>query len=126
MMSYLANAILLLHFGIVTFIVGGFLFVVAGNLAGWKPANHFLFRLTHILSIGFVTLEAWLGQICPLTTLESRLRVLSGEHAYGSSFMAYWIHRLMFFDAPPAFFTFLYTAFCLLVLASWFIFPPRR
>ena len=42
------------------------LLMVAGVNALW-------FRLVHLLAIGYVVAQAWLGQVCPLTTLELSL-----------------------------------------------------
>ena len=40
----LADAVLLLHFGVVIFVVGGLLAIVAGNLAQWGWVNQPSFR----------------------------------------------------------------------------------
>ncbi len=121
-----ADAVLVLHFGIVVFVIGGLLLVVAGNMLGWQWVNHLWFRLAHALAIGIVVAQAWLGEVCPLTTLESWLRVQSGSPAYSRSFVAHWVQRLLFYEAPFWVFALAYTVFGLLVLASWWYFPPRR
>lgn len=122
----LADAVLVLHFGIVVFVVGGLVLVVAGNvLVGWPWVNRLWFRLAHVLAIGVVVAQAWLGQVCPLTTLESWLRVQVGSPSYSKSFIEHWVQRLLFYDAPSWVFTLVYAVFGLLVLASWWYFPPR-
>ena len=123
----LADSVLVLHLGIVVFVVGGLLLVVAGNtVARWPWVNSLWFRIAHLLAIGIVTAQAWLGQVCPLTTLESWLRVQAGAAAYGKSFVETWVQRVIFYEAPTWLFTLVYTLFGLLVLASWWWFPPRR
>ncbi len=122
----LADAVLLLHFGVVVFVIGGLLLVVAGNMRGWPWVNHLWFRLAHALAIGIVVAQAWLGQVCPLTTLESWLRVQAGSPSYSTSFVEHWVQRLLFYEAPFWMFALAYTVFGLLVLASWWYFPPRR
>ncbi len=124
--QFLADAVLLLHFGDVVFVVGGLAAVVGGNLAGWRWVNRWPFRVVHLLAIGVVVAQAWLGQVCPLTTLESWLRVQAGTPAYRTGFVAHWVERLLFHEAPPWVFTLAYTVFGVLVLASWWYFPPRR
>jgi hypothetical protein len=122
----LADAVLLLHLGIVVFVVGGLVLVVAGNtLARWPWVNSLWFRIAHLVAIGIVMAQAWLGQVCPLTTLESWLRVRAGSAAYSKGFVETWVQRVIFYEAPTWVFTLVYTVFGLLVLASWWWFPPR-
>jgi hypothetical protein len=100
---------------------------VAGHtLARWPWVDSLGFRLAHLLAIGIVVAQAWLGQVCPLTTLESWLRVQAGQAAYSASFIETWVQRLLFYEAPSWVFALVYTGFGLLVLASWWRFPPRR
>jgi len=122
----LADAVLLLHFCVVVFVVGGLVLVVAGNMRGWAWVNDLWFRLAHVLAIGIVVMQAWLGQVCPLTTLESWLRVQAGSPSYSKSFVEHWVQRLLFYEAPFWVFTLAYTVFGLIVLASWWYFPPRH
>lgn len=122
----LADAVLLVHFAIVLFVLGGLALIVAGNFRGWQWVNRLWFRLAHIAAIGVVIAQAWLGRICPLTTLESWLRRQAGEAAYQASFIEHWIERALYFEAPPWAFTLAYTLFGLLVLGAWWRFPPAR
>ncbi|HKQ83192.1 MAG TPA: DUF2784 domain-containing protein [Steroidobacteraceae bacterium] len=123
----LADAVLLLHFAVVLFIVGGLAFVVAGNIWHWPGANNIWFRLAHLTAIGVVILQSWLGQLCPLTTLESWLRTQSGAPPmYDKSFIEHWVQRLLFYEAPFWLFVLIYTAFGLLVVSAWWRYPPRR
>ncbi len=122
----LADAVLLLHFGVVLFVIGGLVLVVVGNLRGWQWVNSLWFRLAHVLAIGIVVVQAWLGDVCPLTTLESWLRVKAGSPSYSKSFIEHWVQHLLFYEAPFWVFTLAYTVFGLLVFASWWYFPPRH
>ena len=72
--QFLAEAVLVLHFAIVSFVVGGLVLIVAGNLLRWHWVNGLWFRLAHLAAIGVVVAQAWLGKVCPLTTLEPRRR----------------------------------------------------
>ncbi|MDP2248159.1 MAG: DUF2784 family protein, partial [Nitrosomonadales bacterium] len=67
----LANIVLLAHFSIVLFVIGGLFLIIAGNLLSWHWVNRLWFRVAHLLAIGIVITESWLGITCPLTTLES-------------------------------------------------------
>lgn len=122
----LADAVLLLHFGIVLFVIGGLVLVVVGNWRHWGWVNAPWFRLAHLATIAFVAAQAWLGQVCPLTTLESWLRVQSGAGGYGKSFVAHWVHQWLFYEAPMWVFALAYSVFGLLVAASWWVYPPAR
>lgn len=124
--QHLADAVLVLHFGVVVFVVGGLVLIVAGNALRWGWVNAFGFRLAHLVAIAIVVVQSWLGEVCPLTTLESWLRVRAGSAAYSRSFIEHWIQRLLFYEAPFWVFVSAYTLFALLVLGCWWYFPPRR
>jgi len=128
--SLLADAVLLLHFAVLLFVLGGLLVVPLGVWRGWYWVRSFGFRLSHLAAIGFVVLQTWLGQHCPLTLWENSLRQQTGEAGqvgYGErSFIAHWLHRLMFFEAPLWVFGLAYSAFGLAVLWAWWRWPPQR
>ncbi len=121
----LADSVLVLHFGVVAFIVGGLVMVLAGNLLLWRWVNRRGFRLAHLAAIGFVIAQSWLGQLCPLTTLESWLRVQAGATAYEKSFIEHWFQKLIYYEAPYWVFAAVYSVFGLLVLLAWWRFPPQ-
>ena len=123
----LADAVLVLHFAIVFFVVGGFALIIVGNLLGWRWVNSLWLRLLHLAAIAIVVGEAWLGITCPLTALEMWLRAQSGAGIaanYRESFIGHWLQRLLFYSAPPWVFVLTYTVFGALVVAVWFRFPP--
>jgi hypothetical protein len=120
----LADVVLAAHFAIVVFVVGGLVLIVAGNFYGWRFVNGWWFRLAHLAAIGVVVAQAWLGVVCPLTTLESWLRVQAGDAAYETSFVEHWLTSLLFYEAPAWVFTSAYTVFGIAVLAAWWRFPP--
>lgn len=124
--SIAADAVLFLHLCVVIFVVVGLLLIVAGNLLGWRFVNRWWFRLLHLATIAIVVAQAWLGMVCPLTTLELWLRAQAGEATYAGGFIEYWLSRLLYFSAPPWVFTTAYSAFGLLVAAAWWRWPPRR
>jgi len=121
----LADLVLVLHLGIVVFVVGGLVVVVAGNLLHWAWVNTAWFRVAHLLAIAVVIVQAWLGRVCPLTTLESWLRAKAGMAGYRQSFVEHWVQRILYYEAPTWMFALAYTVFGLLVLLAWWYFPPR-
>lgn len=124
--QWLADAVLTVHVGIVLFVVLGLVLVLVGNRRGWPWVNDLWFRLAHLAAIAVVVAQAWLGVICPLTTLEVWLRRQAGQSGYDGSFIEYWLQQVLYYDAPAWVFIALYTGFGLLVVASWWWFPPRR
>ena len=123
--SLLADAVLLLHVAIVVFVGGGLFAIIVGNLRDWRWVNALWFRSAHLASILIVVAEAWLGAVCPLTTLEMRLRAKAGAATYAGSFIGHWMQRVLYYDAPPWVFTVGYTIFGLAVVATWWYFPPE-
>ena len=121
----LADAILVLHVGIVAFVILGAIAIFIGRTR-WRWVRGFGWRLTHVLLMVFIALQAWLGALCPLTVWEQALRRRAGQASYGESFIEHWLSRLIFFDAPWWTFVAAYSAFAALVIAAWFFVPPRR
>lgn len=124
--TMLANAILIAHVGVVAFIVLGSVAILIGGVRHWRWVRGYRWRLLHVLLMGFVALQAWLGELCPLTVWEQDLRRLGGQAVYEESFIEHWLGRLIFFEAPWWAFVAVYTALAVLVIAAWFIVPPRR
>lgn len=123
--AFLAGLVLLVHFGIVVFVVAGLPLIVAGNLCGWQWVNLVWFRLAHLAAIAVVVAEAWLGITCPLTTLESWLRLQAGLTPHDQGFVEHWVQRALYYQAPAWVFTSAYTLFGLLVAGVWWRWPPR-
>ncbi|GAA5082827.1 DUF2784 domain-containing protein [Lysobacter panacisoli] len=124
--ALLADAILVLHVGIVAFVILGALAIALGGALRWAWVHGFRWRLAHVLLMVFIALQAWLGALCPLTVWEQALRRRAGESVYAESFIEHWLSRLIFFDAPWWAFVAAYTAFAAFVLVLWFVVPPRR
>lgn len=122
----LADAVLVLHVGVVLFVVLGLPLIWLGNACGWRFVNARWLRLAHLAAIGVVAAQAWLGIVCPLTTLEMGLRLRAHGAIYEGSFIEHWLQRLLYWDLPSWVFVLGYTLFALLVAGSWIVFPPRR
>ncbi len=121
-----ADTILLVHFLFVCFVVFGLVLVFVGRAVDWTWIRNPWFRITHLLSIGIVVLQSWLGMICPLTVWEMALRRQAGDRgAYSGSFVAHWLDALLYYRAPPWIFVLVYTSFGLAVVASWLWIRPR-
>src|SRR5687768_16117109 len=126
MAGLLADAILLLHVAIVLFVVGGQGLILLGGWRRWHWVRSLRLRLVHAALVVFIALQAWLGQLCPLTVWEQSLRRAAGQDSYAEGFIEHWLGRVLYVQAPWWAFVLAYSAFALLVLASWRWVPPRR
>lgn len=122
----LADLILVTHALFVAFVVAGLVAILPGGYWRWGWVRNWWFRLSHLLAIGFVIAESWLGMVCPLTEWESRSREAAGGSAHAGSFIQYWLHEILFYDFAPWVFTVAYTVFGMLVLLAWLLVPPER
>lgn len=122
MYTLLADFILIVHFAFVSFVVGGLALTWIGAALGWGWVRNFWFRVAHLAAIVFVAGEALAGVWCPLTVWEDALRGTRSD----MSFIARWIHRVMFYQLPEWVFTTAYVLFALVVAATWWIVRPAR
>ncbi|BFM18250.1 DUF2784 domain-containing protein [Maricurvus nonylphenolicus] len=123
--TVLADAILIVHFLFVLFVVFGLFFIFLGHALKWQWVKNRRFRIFHLLAIGIVVFQSWIGVICPLTTWEMTLREAAGAETYAGSFIQHWLQSLLYYTAPEWIFIVLYTGFGALVLASWYVVRPH-
>ena len=123
MNTALADLILILHFAFVLFIVGGLALIWAGACLGWRWVRNFWLRTAHLAAMLFVAAEALAGMWCPLTVWEDLLRGgVPGE----TTFIARWVHRILFYSFPEWAFTAAYLVFALVVATTWWRVRPER
>ena len=82
----LADAVLLVHFAFVLFVVFGSLFVLRWPKVAWIQAPALMW--------GLIVETA--GLVCPLTLLESRLRLWGGESGYTEDFISHWLLMVLY------------------------------
>jgi hypothetical protein len=123
--AFLANGILLIHTIFVAFVVLSVPLILVGAWRKWHWVGHPAFRLPHFLAILYVTINTLSGKMCPLTVWENTLRQEAGQQGNGSSFIAHWLGKVLFYDFPSWIFTFGYTLFALSVVALFWIAPIR-
>ena len=121
----LADTVLVVHVAFVGFVVLGQAYIMAGWAFRWPSARNRIFRVFHLIAIGVVVLQAWLGLMCPLTLLEYHLREGPGGWGSNPSFVGYWLSRLLYYEAPAWVFTVVYTLFGALVAGCYFGYPPN-
>ena len=122
MRALLADALLVAHFLLAAFIVGGLVLVWIGAAARWRWVRNPWFRWLHLGAIGFVALEAVAGIACPLTVWEDLLR--GGLRP--DSFIGRWVAKLLYYRAPEWVFTAAYLGWAAATLATLRWIPPRR
>jgi hypothetical protein len=118
----LADALLVIHFLIAGFIVGGLILVWIGALAGWAWVRNRWFRYLHLAAIVFVAAEALLGYACPLTIWEDLLR----GGARPETFVGRWVARLLYYNAPEWVFTAAYCGWAAASLFTLWLIPIRK
>jgi Protein of Unknown function (DUF2784) len=120
MQTLLADFVLVVHFAFVLFVVGGLALTWAGAAAGWSWVRNLRFRVAHLAVL--VAAEALADIWCPLTLWEAQLRGGSAE----KSFVAHWIHRILYYDFPEWVFTAAYVVFAAAVGATWYWVRPQK
>jgi hypothetical protein len=118
----IADAILVVHFGIVLFIVGGLVAVWIGAAADWRWIANPWFRYPSPGRDRVRGGEALIGMACPLTVWEDALR----GGARVDSFVGRWVRALLFYQAPEWVFTLAYVAWAAATLLTLRFVPPRR
>lgn len=117
-----ADLVLLLHLAIVLFNTLGLVLVWLGAALDWRWVRIFAFRIAQLVLMGYIALQAAIGQICPLTLLEDALRGAADERG----FIARWAAALLYWNAPPWVFAVGYVAWFVLMLATWWWVRPVR
>ena len=120
--KFFADTILILHFLVIIFIISLYFLIPYGYSKNWKFVKNYKIRLTHLMLIFFITLETFLGIICPLTILENDLR----GQSYSETFISFWISKLIYWDLPTTFFIVFYTIFLILAIILWLKFLPKK
>lgn len=121
-----ADLLLVFHTLLVVFVIFGLVATLVGYFRQWNWVRNLWFRLSHLVVIGIVVLQAWLGVLCPLTIWEMELRAKAGQGGYEGSFIQHWLETILYYNAPDWVFILVYTLFGALVVASWFLVKPRR
>jgi polyferredoxin len=118
----LADALLVAHFLVAVFMVGGLVLVWLGEALGWRWTRNPWFRYLHLGAIAFVAAEALAGVACPLTVWEDLLR----GGLQPESFVARWVQRLLYYQAPEWVFTLAYVLWTAATLLTLWLVPPRQ
>ncbi len=121
----LADATVVVHALLASFVVLGLLVVLVGRVAKWQWVRNFWFRSVHLGLIVTIVVFPLIGGLCPLTELENWLRTQSGGEAYPGSFIAHWVHELLFVEVSPQVIAVSYCLFGVAVLLTFVLVPPN-
>tara|TARA_B100000989_G_scaffold296164_1_gene278804 strand:+ start:2389 stop:2751 length:363 start_codon:yes stop_codon:yes gene_type:complete len=118
----LADLILIIHFFIIIFIISLFALVPYGYYRKWNWVSRKKIRYTHLFLMTLVTIESFIGIICPLTILENHLR----GTITNQSFLSKHLSKIIFFNFPSSFFLALYFSGFLGAVYLSFKYPPKN
>lgn len=124
--AFWADVIGIFHALIVLYVIGGEALILTGWRRDWAWTRHVWLRRFHAAAVAVVMGLAVLGVWCPLTVWESELRERAGQAGYEQGFIATWLDRLLYYDAPLAVFAAAYALFAALVAWTYWKYPPRR
>ncbi|CAN2041212.1 DUF2784 domain-containing protein [Candidatus Magnetomoraceae bacterium gMMP-15] len=120
-----ADLIMIIHFIFAAFVVLSVPIIWIGFFLKKKFVYNPIFRLSHLLAMGIIIMQALFGVICPLTEWEMDLRLKAGGgNVYFESFMQHWIHKILFFEASDRIFQWIYGIFFILIVLSMVIIKP--
>ncbi|MBI3407180.1 MAG: DUF2784 domain-containing protein [Planctomycetes bacterium] len=129
MPAFWADVLGLIHLAYVSFVVVGLLLIFAGIIFRWNWIRNPWFRITHLVMIVVVALEAAVNFQCPLTVWENQLRYQAGQVGRGESFIASLVHDIMYWDDVPFdhwAFQASYYGFAALVILTFVVAPPKK
>ncbi len=84
--SLLADAVMLVHFGFVLFVIAGALLVLRWPRVAWAHVPCAMYG---------AAIELW-GWVCPLTPLENRWRRIAGEGGFDGGFIEHYVGRILY------------------------------
>jgi len=120
----LADAILLLHLGVILFNIFGIVVIPLGAWRGWTFVRVFWWRALHLGTLAVVALQSLFDRLCFLTIWHADLVRIADGRTSNAPAVAAFFSRLIFWPLPAWAFVVLYVAVCLYTLALWRLVPP--
>jgi len=122
MQPALAQAILVVHLGVIAFNVLGLVAIPIGAALDWGWVRVRWWRVLHIASWSVVALQAALGRACFLTVWQDQL---TGGGAQ-PPLIERWVERAIYWPLPIWVFAAIYLVLFAAVVALWRLVPPDR
>ncbi len=117
-----AEAVLALHVAIIAFNVFGLVVIPIGAWRRWRFVRVAWWRMLHLGAMATVALQALLGRACFLTLWQD---ALTGHGRGEPPLIMRWVDQAIFWPLPMWFFTGLYVALCVYVVALLWWVPLR-
>ncbi|MEE9316123.1 MAG: DUF2784 domain-containing protein [bacterium] len=122
-----ADAIIVVHFLYILFMLLGFLLTGYALFFRQKFFDWWLFRLLHLLGIFYVVSLNILGKYCPLTILENELRLKYEAYSvYSGSFIIHYLERLVYPDVNPLVIQIPTVFLAIFTIVVFIIRPPKK
>src|SRR5437899_2675295 len=116
------DAVLALHLAVIAFNLLGLIAIVVGAARQWTWVRIRWWRALHVASWAVVAGQALLGRACFLTLWQDQLTGVRGE----PPLIMRWVNSLIYWPLPIWVFGAIYVALFALVIALWWLAPPRR
>ncbi|MBA7475579.1 hypothetical protein ES707_10951 [subsurface metagenome] len=122
-----ADAIIVVHFLYILFMLLGFLLTGYALFFREKFFDRWLFRLLHLLGIFYVASLSILGKYCPLTILENELRLRYEVSAvYSGSFIVHYLEKLVYPDVNPLVIQIPTVFLAIFTIVVFIVKPPKK
>ncbi len=120
-----ADCILGLHLFYVLGLLLPLILIPVGAWRKWSWIRNPWIRYLHLAMGLFLVLQTVTGWTCFLTVWEQNFRELAGEQGYSTTFVEYWLGKLLYLDLSESTFTLLYLLLGASILGLQFLYPPR-
>ena len=121
-----ADAVLYFHFLYVLCVAVPIPIIILGGFKQWNFVRIFWARIIHFSLIGIVIVLSVMGEPCPLTVIEDKLRRMNGETGYYSGFINHWCSILLYYNLEQWMFTLIYLGVGILILSLFYFVPPNN
>jgi hypothetical protein len=121
-----AQAVLAVHLLIAAFIAAGLVVIPLGARLGWGFVRIPWLRGAHAAAMGVVALQKVAGRACFLTVWEERLAAAAAAVPHSTPAFLTFGERILYWNLPLTFFTWLYGLLFAWVVALWFLVPVWR
>ena len=114
----LADAILTVHFAVITFNVLGLVVIPVGGVLRWRFVRVAWLRLLHLGLLAVVAGQELMGRACILTIWQNEL---TGNRSAPAPMIMTWVNHLIYWNLPIWVFAVMYSAVFLYVvgLSVW-------
>jgi hypothetical protein len=121
----LADLIVAVHFLWILFMFLGFILTLLGFF-NRQFFERWIFRLSHLIGIAYVSALVAIGKYCPLTVWENSLRAkYDPSLTYPGSFIAHYIEKFVYPDINPFLIQGITAFIAVFTLVVFIIKPPK-